>query len=130
MFTLLPSSTMVAKGQTTTTATGSPPLVSTRNNFNVDTGELLPRHNSTDYMAINVPGLQVGQCPKEMVVFVHGIWVDGRIGVNALEDSSEIFDRARISLAHNHYTNPLVGFSWIQTPKFPQMDLVGTLENL
>ncbi|MFL6507960.1 MAG: alpha/beta hydrolase [Nitrososphaeraceae archaeon] len=112
MFTLLPSSTMVAWGQTTTTATGSPPLVSTRNNFNLGTGELLRGHNSTDYMPRNVPGLQVGQCPKEMVVLIHGIWVDGRIGVNALEDSSEIFDRARMSLAHNHYTNPLVGFSW------------------
>jgi pimeloyl-ACP methyl ester carboxylesterase len=112
MFTLLPSSTMVAWGQTTTTATGSPPLVSTRNNFNLGTGELLRGHNSTDYIPRNVPGLQVGQCPKEMVVLVHGIWVDGRIGVNALENSSEIFDRARMSLAHNHYTNPLVGFSW------------------
>ena len=73
---------------------------------------MLRGHDSTDYMAINVPGLQSSQCPKEMVVLVHGIWVDGRIGINALEDSSEIFDRARMSLAHNHYTNPLVGFSW------------------
>jgi len=117
MFTLLLSSTMVARGQTTTTATGSPPLVSTRSNFNLDTGELLRGHNSTDYMAMNVPGLQSSQCPKELVVLVHGIWVDGRIGVNALEDSSEIFDRARMSLAHNHYTNPLVGFSWDSNTK-------------
>ena len=61
-------------------------------------------------MAINVPGLQSSQCPKEMVVLVHGIWVDGRIAINALENSSEIFDRVRMSLAHNNYTNPLVGF--------------------
>ena len=114
MFTLLQSSTMVSWGQTTTTATGSPPLVSTRGNFNLGTAELLRGHNSTDYMAMNVPGLQSSQCPKEMVVLVHGIWVGGRIyiyGVNAVEDSSEIFDRTRMSLAHNHYTNPLVGFS-------------------
>jgi pimeloyl-ACP methyl ester carboxylesterase len=118
MFTLRPSSTMVAWGQTTiTTATGSPPLVSTRSNFNLGTGELLRGHNSTDYVAMNVPGLQSSQCSKEMVVLVHGIWVDGMIGVNALEDSSEIFDRARMSLAHNHYTNPLVGFSWDSNTK-------------
>jgi pimeloyl-ACP methyl ester carboxylesterase len=120
MFSLLPSSTMVAEGQTTTTATDSPPLVSTRNNFNLGTGELLRGHNSTDYIAMNVPGLQSSQCPKEMVVLVHGIWVGGRIyiyGVNAVEDSSEIFDRTRMSLAHNHYTNPLVGFSWDSNTK-------------
>ena len=120
MFSLLPSSTMVAEGQTTTTATDSPPLVSTRGNFNLGTGELLRGHNSTDYMAMNVPGLHSSQCPKEMVVLVHGIWVGGRIyiyGVNAVEDSSEIFDRARMSLAHNHYTNPLVGFSWDSNTK-------------
>jgi pimeloyl-ACP methyl ester carboxylesterase len=83
---------MLAGGQTRTT-TGSPPLVSTRSNFDLGTAELLRGHNSTDYMAINVPGLQSSQCPKEMVVLVHGIWVDGRIGINALENSSEIFDR-------------------------------------
>ena len=94
MFILIPTSTMLAGGQTRT-PTGSPPLVSTRSNFNLGTAELLGGHNSTDYMAINVPGLQSSQCPKEMVVLVHGIWVDGRIGVNALENSSEIFDRAR-----------------------------------
>jgi pimeloyl-ACP methyl ester carboxylesterase len=115
-FTLLLSPTMVARGQTTS-ATGSSPLVSTRSNFNLGTGELLRGHNSTDYMAMNVPGLQSSQCPKEMVVLVHGIWVDGTFGVNALEDSSEIFDRARMSLAHNHYTNPLVGFSWDSNTK-------------
>jgi pimeloyl-ACP methyl ester carboxylesterase len=111
MFTLPTTSTMLAGGQTRTT-TGSPPLVSTRDNFNLGTAELLRGHNSTDYVATNIPGLQSSQCPKEMVVLVHGIWVDGRIGVNALENSSEIFDRARMSLAHNHYTNPLIGFSW------------------
>jgi pimeloyl-ACP methyl ester carboxylesterase len=115
-FTLLLSPTMVARGQTTR-ATGSLPLVSTRSNFNLGTGELLRGHNSTDYMAMNVPGLQSSQCPKEMVVLVHGIWVDGTFGVNAFEDSSEIFDRARMSLAHNHYTSPLVGFSWDSNTK-------------
>lgn len=116
IFTLLSLSTTIAMSQTTT-ASGSSPLVSTRNNFNLGTGELLQGYNSTDYKTMNVPGLQSSQCPKEMVVLVHGIWVDGTIGVNALEDSSEIFDRARMSLAHDHYTNPLVGFSWDSNTK-------------
>jgi pimeloyl-ACP methyl ester carboxylesterase len=116
IFTLLSLSTTIAMSQTTT-ASGSSPLVSTRNNFNLGTGELLQGYNSTDYKIMNVPGLQSSQCLKEMVVLVHGIWVDGTIGVNALEDSSEIFDRARMSLAHDHYTNPLVGFSWDSNTK-------------
>ena len=62
MFTLLPTSTMLAGGQTSTT-TGSPPIVSTRSNFNLGTAELLRGHSSTDYMAIDVPGLQSSQCP-------------------------------------------------------------------
>ena len=68
MFTLLPTSTMLAGGQTRTT-TGSPPLSSTRSNFRPGKVEFFRGHNSTDYMAINVPGLQSSQCPKEMVVF-------------------------------------------------------------
>jgi pimeloyl-ACP methyl ester carboxylesterase len=88
------------------------PLLSTRGNFDLSTGELLPRHNSTDYLPNNIPGLQIGQCPKEVVIFVHGIWVDGTLGRNALGDSSEIFDRVRMSLTHNNYRYPLVGFSW------------------
>jgi pimeloyl-ACP methyl ester carboxylesterase len=47
-----------------------------------------------------------------MVVFIHGVWVDGKFKVNALEDSSEIFDRVRMSLTHNGYSFPLAGFSW------------------
>ena len=62
MFILLPTSTMLAGGQTSTT-TGSPPIASTRSNFNLGTAELLRGHSSTDYMAIDVPGLQSSQCP-------------------------------------------------------------------
>jgi pimeloyl-ACP methyl ester carboxylesterase len=102
-------STRVVWGQA---STGSAPLVSTRSNFNLGTGDLLKGHNSTGYTPRNIPGLQSGQCPKELVVLVHGVWVDGRFQINALEDSKEIFERARMSLVHDSYTFPLVGFSW------------------
>jgi pimeloyl-ACP methyl ester carboxylesterase len=94
------------------TSSASNQLVSTRGNFNLDTGELLQGHSPIDYSPRNIPGLQSGQCPKEMVILVHGVWVAGEFKINALEDSSEIFDRARMSLKHNSYTFPLVGFSW------------------
>jgi hypothetical protein len=44
-------------------------------------------------------------CPKEIVIFVHG-W-------NATErQAMEQLDRVKMSLEHNGYTNPLVGYSW------------------
>jgi pimeloyl-ACP methyl ester carboxylesterase len=106
---ILPApSSLVASAQ----VANSIPMVSTRGHFDLNTGELLPGHNFTDYTATNVPGLQVGSCPKELVIFVHGIWVDGRFGVNALENFTEMLDRINMSLAHNDYRFPVVGFSW------------------
>jgi hypothetical protein len=88
------------------------PLVSTRNQFNVTNGELLQGHNSTDYNATNIPGLQSEACPVELIIFVHGPWVDGKFRAILHENASEIFDRAKMSLAQNNYTYPLVGFTW------------------
>jgi pimeloyl-ACP methyl ester carboxylesterase len=105
---LPPPSSLLASGQ----VANSIPMVSTRGHFDLNTGELLPPHNLTDYKATNVPGLQTGSCPKELVIFVHGIWVDGRFGVNALENFTEMLDRLNMSLAHNVYRFPVVGFSW------------------
>src|SRR3712207_7256897 len=43
--------------------------------FRSDTGELRSGHNGTDYDASDIPGLQPGtSCPKEAVIYVHGIW--------------------------------------------------------
>jgi hypothetical protein len=86
-----------------------PALVSTRGHFDIDTGIQQQGHNTTDYDAIGVPGLSVGtSCPPEIAIYVHGIWV----GEDSLEVPSEIFDRARMSLEHNNYSIPLIGFSW------------------
>ena len=46
------------------------PLVSARANFDTRTSLLLPNHKKTDYAATDVPGLQVGTCPAEIVIYM------------------------------------------------------------
>jgi hypothetical protein len=98
-------STKIALGQTTNT-----PIISTRNHFDRDTGELQSGQTPTGYTATrNIPGLQAGiACPSEIAIYIHGIWV----GASSLEEPTEIFDRAKKSLAANNYIIPLIGFSW------------------
>jgi hypothetical protein len=81
------------------------PLISTRNHFNFRTGVLIPKHSSTSYDALNIPGLQIESFPSEVVIYIHGFWRDEI-------DAEEEFDRIQISLTHNNYKNPLIGFSW------------------
>ena len=55
-------------GQITTTMDDSypiGPLISTRNNFNLTTGELKSDHSPIEYTAVNIPGLQNGTCPSQ-----------------------------------------------------------------
>jgi Alpha/beta hydrolase of unknown function (DUF900) len=89
------------------------PLVSTRGHFSLDTGELRSGDNGTDYDASDIPGLQPGtSCPKEAAIYVHGVWTGiGSFSAN-LESETGIFDRARMSLAANNYSIPVIGFSW------------------
>jgi hypothetical protein len=89
------------------------PLVSTRRHFSLDTGELTSGHNMTNYDASDIPGLQPDtSCPKEAAIYVHGIWTGiGGFSAN-LESEAGIFDRARMSLAVNNYSIPVIGFSW------------------
>lgn len=96
---------------TTRTAAGTvanaadTPLVSTRANFDTSTSLLLPNHNKKDYAATDVPGLQVGTCPAEIVIFVHGV---GATQNDAIEQT----ERVKMSLNSNGYYNPVIGFSW------------------
>ena len=73
------------------------------------TGELLPGHNKTDYVASDIPGLQSEACPNEIAIIVHG-W-----SLNE-NKANERFVRANMSLDHNNYqnnnNNSVVGFSW------------------
>ena len=73
LLTMIILSSFAVLGQATG---GSAPLVSTRGNFNLKTGELVQGHNSTDYSSRDIPGLQSGQCPNEIVVL--GTWGMGR----------------------------------------------------
>lgn len=89
------------------------PLVSTRGHFSLDTGELRSGHNGTDYDTSDIPGLQPGtSCPKEATVYVHGVWTGIGSSSANLENETGIFDRARMSLAVNNYSIPVIGFSW------------------
>jgi esterase/lipase superfamily enzyme len=87
------------------------PLVSTRANFDASTSLLLPNHKKTDYAATDVPGLQVGKCPAEIVIYVHGVGA-------SQSDATEQTERVKMSLNNNGYYNPVIGFSWdSNTPK-------------
>jgi pimeloyl-ACP methyl ester carboxylesterase len=89
------------------------PLVSTRGHFSLDTGELRSGHNGTDYEASDIPGLQPStSCPKETAIYVHGVWIGMGSFTANLESERGIFDRARMSLAANNYSIPVIGFSW------------------
>src|SRR5215831_4141358 len=93
------------------------PLVSTRANFDTSTSLLLPNHNEKDYAAFDVPGLQVGKCPAEIAIYVHGV---GAAQTNAAEQT----ERVKMSLNNNGYYNPVIGFSWdSNTPKGASTDI-------
>jgi hypothetical protein len=85
-----------------------PVKVSTRGQFDNMTGELLPEHNKTDYVASEIPGLQHGVCPKEIAIIVHGWSLDEN-------KANERFVRANMSLEDMKYqnnNNTVVGYSW------------------
>jgi hypothetical protein len=107
-------------GQTTKTDDfySSAPLISTRNNFNLTTGELKSDHSPIEYDAFYIPRLQNGTCPsqdsntqkKEIAIYIHGFLVNG----DALgsENATEIFDRARKSINNSTNSTYLIGFNW------------------
>jgi pimeloyl-ACP methyl ester carboxylesterase len=89
------------------------PLVSTRGHFDLETGQLKNGHNGTDYDSSNVPGLQPGTgCPEEAAIYIHGVWTGTGSFFANFETETGIFDRARMSLAANNYSIPVIGFSW------------------
>lgn len=75
----------------------APPIVSTR--------DLL--FTFIDYQTTNdIPGLEVGECTDEIVVYVHG-WLEDE------ESAMDKFNTLKKSLSEgNGYTFPVVGFSW------------------
>ena len=80
-------------------------VISTRNNFNLETGDLNSPHNNTDYNATdNIPGLKSENCPSEIAIYVHGVWANSK-------EANEQLDRVKLSLIHTHYLIPVVSFS-------------------
>jgi pimeloyl-ACP methyl ester carboxylesterase len=82
-------------------------IVSTRNHFNLETGQLSLSHNIEDYDSYNVPGLNgnLSSDNKELAVYIHGVWT-GQVA------AKEQTDRINLSLISNEYSLPVVGFSW------------------
>jgi pimeloyl-ACP methyl ester carboxylesterase len=85
-------------------------IVSTRNHFNLETGQLSLSHNIEDYDSHNVPGLNGNPYldNNELAIYIHGVWT-GQIAVK------EQIDRTNLSLISNEYNIPVVGFSWDST---------------
>ena len=83
------------------------PIVSTRNHFNVETGQLSSLKNIEDYDSFYVPGLNGNPCSEnnELAVYIHGVWT-GQIA------AKEQIDRTNLSLNSNEYSIPVVGFNW------------------
>ena len=57
------------------------PLVSTREHFRLDSGELrTDQHNTTDYTHLAIPCLDGGtKCPPELTIYIHGDLGVGKI---------------------------------------------------
>ena len=83
------------------------PIVSTRNHFDLETGQLHFSHNIEDYDSYDVPGLNGNPCSNnnELAVYIHGVWTR-QIA------TKEQIDRTNLSLNSNEYHIPVVGFSW------------------
>jgi Alpha/beta hydrolase of unknown function (DUF900) len=96
--------------------------ISTRGHFDLATGELIPGHNSTDYLYYNnFSGNATGGaqnaliCPpqKEIVIYIHGDWADEA-------SANEQVNRTAMSLGSNNYTIPLTSFTWDSNTPFSE----------
>ena len=76
------------------------PLISTRGHYDLNTGQLVQGHDSTDYDATNIPN-----CPPEIAMFIHGWGLDESM-------AKERYERTLMSLQANNYSIPLISFSW------------------
>src|SRR5919199_1669018 len=77
--------------------------ITTRGNLPYPTGVQGNGYNNK-YPLLNIQQL-FNDCPNEIAIIVHG-WP-----LNEAQ-AKERFDRAKMSLEHNHYSIPIVGFSW------------------
>jgi hypothetical protein len=100
---LLPSPLFV-KNIAATQATTS--IVSTRGHFGLSSGNLLFGHTETDYRPLHIPRLQVGNCPPEIVIYVHGWAADSSSAVRQFNVIKKSLESPSIG-----YRQPVIGFS-------------------
>ena len=83
------------------------PIVSTRNHFNLETGQLSLSRKIEDYDSFYVPELNGIPCSNinELAIYIHGVWT-------RQITAKEQIDRTNLSLNANGYNIPVVGFSW------------------
>jgi len=83
------------------------PLVSTREHFRLDSGELrTDQHNTTDYTHLAIPCLDGGtKCPPELTIYIHRDWASE-------SEAIEQAERTRLSLFKDHYKIPVIGYTW------------------
>jgi hypothetical protein len=118
--TILLCSILLSQISVKTTSAQLPliPLVSTREHFRLDSGELrTDQHNTTDYTHLAIPGLDGGsECPPEVAIYIHGVWASES---GAIEQA----DRTRLSLFTDHYKIPVIGYTWDSNTAFSPDDL-------
>jgi Alpha/beta hydrolase of unknown function (DUF900) len=78
-------------------------MLTTRGNLDQPHGILGPGYNN-NYQFQNINQL-FKSCPPESVIFVHGWGIDQN-------KAKERLDRVKMSLEHNRFTIPIIGFSW------------------
>lgn len=83
-------------------------ILSTRNHFDLQTGELNNSlHTTEDYYCLNVPGFGGIRRPEnyELILYIHGVW-SGPISAR------EQLGRIKLSLNANGYAGPVICYSW------------------
>jgi hypothetical protein len=81
------------------------PIIFTRGHFDLDSGALINPSPTSYETSGDIPGLEVGGCPDDLVVYVHG-WD------NTADSAIGKFNIAKKSFVFNDFTDPVVGFSW------------------
>lgn len=96
--------------------------VSTRDHFDLDTGELNNDYTINEYEPTSIPGLQKGNCPNESVIYVHGFL---RNEFQAQEEA----DRVNLVLKEKNYLIPVISFTWDSNTASPSFfDFTGGWE--
>ena len=85
----------------TVSALTDTPITSTRNFFNVKTGERIENNSLPVLLSL----LNSNNCPGELGIYVHGWWTDE-------DEAIEQTERVLLSLQKSGYRIPIIGFSW------------------